>query len=103
MIVGQPSRLPFRGPAAISALPRSRLTHRSQCDGICVHLRYLRFLRAMVRWLENVMGFATFFEFLAIFAVRTAMCPLGFKTSAMALPDRFATDPSRRPLRPGLL
>ena len=28
------------------------------CDGICVDLRYLRFLRAMLRWLENVMVFA---------------------------------------------
>jgi hypothetical protein len=35
-----------------------------------VDLRYLRFLRAMVRWLKNVMVFAMFFAFLAIFAVK---------------------------------
>jgi len=30
----------------------------------------LRFLRAMVRWLLNLMVFAMFFAFLAIFAVK---------------------------------
>jgi hypothetical protein len=40
------------------------------CDGICVDLRYLRFLRAMVRRLIHVMVFAMFFAFLAVFAVK---------------------------------
>ncbi len=76
MIVGQPSWLPFRGPAVTLAFPRSQTTLKlslahSQlrwCDGICVHLCDLwaslrcrddfatfapsRFKPATVRWLD---------------------------------------------------
>ena len=35
-----------------------------------MHLRYLRFLRAMVRWLNSVMVFAMFFAVVALWAVK---------------------------------
>ncbi len=50
----------------VSVISKKALTRR--CDGICLDLRYLRFLRAMVRWLINVMIFAMFFAVLAFFA-----------------------------------
>ena len=47
-------------------------------DGICVDQRYLRFLRAVVRWLINAMVSAMNFAFLAIFAVKLRCVPCAF-------------------------
>jgi hypothetical protein len=46
------------------------------CDGICVDLRYLRFIRVMVRWLNHAMSFAMVVAIIAVFAVklRWALC-----------------------------
>jgi len=40
------------------------------CHGICVDLRYLRLLRATVRWLSHVKTFAVVFAIIAFFAVK---------------------------------